>query len=83
MMKGEHTVKKSGFEIVYWQGHTACGHLDAWDRAEIVTYSGAYRWSYTVTNKSDLDNICIILDRVFVAGMKEKTKHFRELLGVE
>lgn len=83
MIKGEHTLRKPGFEIVYWKGSAACGHLDAWDYAEIVTYSGSYRWKFGVNTKREHDDLCVILDRVFAAGMKEKTKHIREMLGVE
>lgn len=83
MMKGDHTVYRPGFEIAYWKGKDVCGHLDAWDYATITARYGAYKTEFGVDTKDDLDRLCVIMDRVYTAGLKEQSKRIRDLLGIE
>lgn len=80
MMKGEHTVRHRGYIVNYWKDHVACGREDNWTQAHIITHSDSYKSEYYVKTKYELEKIMAILDHVFEAGKKQRSKEIAELI---
>lgn len=84
MMKGEHTVRHRGFNVVYWKGNTACGSEDKWDHVNIMAYADTpYPTTFNVETVHDLDTLKRLLDKVFMAGMDYRLKEIQFTLGIK
>lgn len=77
-----HTVRGPGYEIVYWIGNTACGHLDKWDRA-VVKVPNSHFGELTCKDEWEVCRIESMLQAAFRAGAESKLKQIRELLGIK
>ena len=80
MIKGHHTTRHSGYIVNYWKNHTACGSEDDWSQAHVITHSDSYKSEYYVKSKYELEKIMAILDYVFEAGKKQRSKEIAELI---
>ena len=79
-MKGDHTKHHPGFSVSYWRKGIAVGMEDDWDTACVEAYGDKYSSSFSVDTRYDLGNLVIVLDKVFFAGKKARSKEINNLI---
>lgn len=73
-------MRYNGYLVNYWKDHVACGRDDDWTQANVIAYRDSYKSEYYVKSKYELEKIMVILDHVFEAGKKQRSKEIAELI---
>lgn len=78
-----HTERLGYCQIAFWQGNAACGKLDAWDHAEIMSPSALTRISFTREQERQMRATVDLMEEAAAYGRRDKAREVRKALGVK